>query len=73
MPHIIFKLTFANNEVVSCEPAESNSILSELYDYEHQNENLIYALIKADTEAQAIAISHTIVFDLKMKYGKTVV
>jgi len=69
----IFKLTYANNEVISCKIADANIVLDGLYHYEHKNGKMIYAFIKASNEEQAIAVSHTIVFDLKLKYSDQII
>lgn len=64
MPLTLFKLTYINNEVVSCKQAEKGLVLNGHYHYEHHNGKLIYALIKAENEKKALDISATIKLEL---------
>jgi hypothetical protein len=48
----IYKLIFANNEVVDCKPLKDPSLVHGPL-YEHKNGKLIYAVIQADSEELA--------------------
>ena len=61
----VFKVIFAKNEVMTC--SEVNVNLEGNYDYEHDRGQLIYALIKAENETDAVCKSYEIVKELNDK------
>jgi hypothetical protein len=61
----IYKLIFANNEVVDVKPIQENIALNSPYHYEHKDGRLIYALIKADTPDTAIENAHMLLQEVR--------
>ena len=51
----IYKLTFANNDVLICKDVNDRYSLNGLYHYEHKNGKPIFAVVKADSEKEALA------------------
>jgi hypothetical protein len=65
----VFKVIFAKNEVMACSQVTIN--LECDYNYEHDKGQLIYALIKAENETDAVCKSYQIVKELNEKiFGK---
>jgi hypothetical protein len=60
-----YKLIFARNEIMSCEVAADNVVLNELFHYEQMNGNLIYAMVQAQTEANARLIAKSIIREVE--------
>lgn len=56
----IFRLIYANNEVIACTDVSSNVGLNGVYHYEHKGGKLIYAVVKAESEENAITIGNFI-------------
>ncbi|MCD6013344.1 MAG: hypothetical protein K0Q79_3206 [Flavipsychrobacter sp.] len=56
----IYKIIFAKNEIISCSKAEDNAVLEGMYQYEHVQGKLIYALVRAESEDDARAIANAI-------------
>jgi hypothetical protein len=57
----VYKVIFANNEVISCVDISNNMVLGDLYHYEHDKGKLIYAIIKAESEIEAGRIAAQLV------------
>lgn len=56
-----YKVIFAKNTVISCDLLTGQLILKDGYYYEHKKGQLIYALINAVSEHEAISIACKIV------------
>jgi len=68
MPPInVYKVIFAKNRVISCRNAGASASMTTAYHYEHDKGYLIYAIIKAETEADALAIADCIIKDVTEK------
>lgn len=61
----LYRLAFANNEVVSCVEVGNNVELNRLYRYEHQDGKLLHALIRATTGQKAIEMSQLIALHVR--------
>jgi hypothetical protein len=61
-----YKIIFAKNEVVSCELL-NKVILGKECDYEHDNGRLIYALINAENESDALNKSGKVIKEVTEK------
>jgi len=61
-----YKVIFARNEPLSCE-ITNKVILNGDYDYKHDKGQLIYALIKADSEEDALNKSDKIIKEVTEK------
>ena len=48
-----YRIVFAKNEIITCKEAENSSNLNGSSYYEHDNGNVIFAIVKADDEAAA--------------------
>jgi hypothetical protein len=59
-----YKLIFDNNEVVSCDLVY-NVILAEDYYFHHTNGKLIHALVRAESEDEALSKRSQIVSDFR--------
>ncbi len=65
-----FRIVFAKNEILTCKEAENNSNLNGSSYYEHENGNLIFAIVKAPGEEEAINMAKRIVQEVKERvYG----
>jgi hypothetical protein len=64
----IYKITFVNNEILSCSVIEE-VLLKEKYSYEHHKGYLIHAFVKAESEADARKTAHKIVKEFESKKG----
>ncbi len=60
-----FRLTFVRNEVLSCEEMRENLIIDGPFHYVHQQGKLIYALVKAEKEENALTIADHIVKEVR--------
>ena len=58
-----YRIVFARNEIISC--TEAIAIANDLPYYEEDNGQLIFALVKAENEAEARVIASTIVDKVK--------
>jgi hypothetical protein len=56
----VYKITFSNNEVLACTLFYGRDIEGQ-YSCEHHNGYLIYALVKASSEEEALKISQKII------------
>lgn len=63
----IYKVIFAKNEVISCHQLDDRVSLKSEYYYEHDKGKIIYALIKAIDEDDAIGKSDAIVKEVRSK------
>ena len=54
-------MTFARNEVLACEEITGDVNLNGPFHYEHKDGKLIYALVKAEKEENALTIAGLIV------------
>lgn len=62
----VFRVTFAANQVASIKPAEPTFILTDNEDYYYESGGtLIYALVKAATEEEAMEKSLAIIEKVK--------
>jgi hypothetical protein len=69
----IYRLIYANNEVIACTDVSSNVGLNGIYHYEHKGGKLIYAIVKAESEENATTIGNFITQEVSaMLYGKDV-
>ena len=67
----MYKVIFAKNEVISCQQADPPVSFKGDYNYEWDKGQLIYALIRAENEAEAIGKSDDVVREFLEKiYGK---
>ncbi len=57
----IYKIIFAKNEVIACNNVGNNINLNALYHFEQDKGQLIYALIKAEKEEEALRTAKRIV------------
>lgn len=55
----VFKLTYVNNEPISCKQI-SNRIIEGQYTYEYNKGYLIYAIVKAASEEEALKIGQAV-------------
>ena len=67
----IYKIIFAKNAIVDCQVVDRKIKLNSDCLYEHANGNLIYALIKAKNESEAITKSNEIIRDFVKKMEKS--
>lgn len=63
----VYKLIFARNTVVACCLANNQIKLDSEYYYEHDKGKVIYAVVKAPTEDDAIAKGHKIIKEVTEK------
>ena len=56
----IYKLIFANNDIISCDLLPNVALGKEYY-YEHDKGKLIHILLRAESEADALAKSDKII------------
>ena len=63
----VYKLIFAKNTVVSCNHIKNQIKLDAQYYYEHDKGQLIYAIVKASNEDDAIATGNKIVKEVTEK------
>ena len=63
----IYKVIFAKNEVISCDLISNKFELSEDYLYHHDKGQLIYAIIKANSEEDALNKSDQIIKEVAKK------
>ncbi len=63
----VYRIIFADNEAISCTIVDHNTVLNGLYQYEHKNGNLVYAIINAKNEDNALTIANFISTEIKQK------
>lgn len=63
----IYKLIFAKNAVISCDLMTNRFELSQDYLYHQDKGQLIYAIVKADNEAEALNKSVQIIKEVTEK------
>ena len=61
----VYRIIFAENEPISCTIANHNTVLNGLYQYEHKNGTVIYAIVNAKNEDNALTIAHFIVREIQ--------
>jgi hypothetical protein len=61
----IYRVIFAKNEVLSCMEVSNTTVLNGWYQYEHKNGRLIYAIVQAETEENALTIAHLIIKEVE--------
>ena len=61
----IYKVIFAKNEIISCVRVEDNVDSFGHYLYVHDKGQLIFAIIKAQNEAEAAAVAQQIISEVK--------
>ena len=59
----LFKVIFVNNTVSTCKLLDRKMKLNGEYFFDHTNGKLIYAIIKAETEAEASSKAQLIISD----------
>ena len=57
----VYKVVFANNDVISCQVENTTIDWVGDYYYEHTKAKLIYAMIKAENETEAMGKSTVII------------
>lgn len=66
-----YKLIFAKNEIVACNLIISKMEFKGQYYYENDRHQLIYALVKAENEEDALKMGNTIISEFRKKtYGE---
>jgi len=66
----MYKIVFAKNEIMTCQEV-TNASFSGICHYEQNNGNLIYAIIKCNSEDNALTIARLIVKEAKeQSFGK---
>ena len=68
----VYKITFSNNAVLACTPFYGRDIDGQ-YSYEHHNGYLIYALVKASSEEEALKICEQIIVKFSADHMGSVV
>jgi len=61
----IYKVIFAKNEIISCVRVEDSVESFGHYQYVHDKGQLIFAIIKANDEAEAAAVARQIIKDVE--------
>lgn len=65
---LVYKVTFVNNEILSCKHSEDVSIeIKGKYTYEHHNGYLIHAFVKAENEPDARKAAQKIIKEFVKK------
>ena len=62
-----YKLIFAKNEIVTCSLIFIKVEFNGQYYYEKEKGQLIYAIVKAETEEDALMLGNTIIKDFRKK------
>jgi hypothetical protein len=62
-----YKVIFARNNAIMCELLPHQVKLKNGYYYEHEKGKLIYALIEADSEEEALIIADRIIKEVYIK------
>lgn len=66
-----YKLIFAKNEIVTCDLMLTKVEFNGRYTYEKDKRQLIYAIVKAESEEEALKMGKEIISDFKKKtYGE---
>ncbi len=65
----IYKITYIRNEAALCKEITTTTELVGLYHYEHTHGNLIYAIVKAENEDNALTIAKFISKEVKDKFS----
>ena len=63
----VYRIVFANNEIVSSNPETVHAHFNGEYYYEHNKGKLVFALVKAETEENALTIGDIIIKEVKLK------
>jgi len=63
----IYKLTFAKNDVFACKDVTDTCSINGLYHYEHKKGKLIYAIVQANSEQEALAFVDIILKEIQEK------
>jgi len=63
----LYKLTFARNDMLLLKEVTEAHGLNGLYHYEHNNGNLIYAIVRAGSEYEALAFVDVILDEITEK------
>lgn len=64
----LYKITYIRNEASICRDVTGSIEVNGIYHYEHKNGNLIYAIIKAENEENAVTIANFISAEVKEKF-----
>ena len=64
----IYRVIFAENEILACSTVNSMAVFNGIYFYEHKDGKLTYAIIKAETEENAITIANFIRKDASLLF-----
>lgn len=63
----VYRVIFAKNEILSIKEVNSSDVLNGLYCYEHKNGMLLYAMVKAKTEDNALTIAMMIIKEVRRR------
>ncbi|MCD6013768.1 MAG: hypothetical protein K0Q79_3630 [Flavipsychrobacter sp.] len=64
----IYRITYIKNEVALCKEVNNTNEFNGIYHYEHDKGNLIYAIVKAENEENALTIAMFIAKEVKGKF-----
>jgi hypothetical protein len=64
----IYKVVFANNEPMSCKEITDGVVFDGSYHYVHTHGRLIYAIVKGESELEALNKVAEMVVELSAKY-----
>jgi hypothetical protein len=65
-----YRAIFSKNEIISITEVNDTTIMNGLYQYEHKNGRLIYAVINAETEDNALTMASIIIKEIsQMVFG----
>jgi len=56
----IYRIIFAENEILTCKTVNSAIVFNGIYYYEHKDGKLTHAIIQADNEENALTIANII-------------
>jgi hypothetical protein len=61
----IYKIVFVNNQPIDCKEITDGIVQDGKYHYVHSNGKLIYAIVKANSEADALRMTNEMAAELK--------
>jgi len=62
----VYRAIFGKNEIISISEVSETTVLRGLYHYEHKNGRLVYAIINAENEENALTIADIIIKEVSI-------
>ena len=66
-----YKIVYAKNSIISCTTVEESVMLNGLSYYEHENGQLIFAIVKAENEKEAARLGNNLIKEVSEKVWGT--